>query len=90
MFHNYINIALRHLLRYKSHALIPIAGLAVGIACCILILLYVIYELGYDRYHEQADRIYRIEVANWAATPLAVGPYLKQTFPDVEHARLRI
>ena len=84
MLRAYVNVALRNLRRSKVYSFITILGLAVGIACCLLILLYVRYELGYDRYHVHADRLFRVEIENWAATPLAVGPYLKQTFPDVE------
>src|ERR1051326_3357698 len=85
MFRNYLNIAVRNLLKHKGYSFITIAGLAVGIACCILIFLYVKYELGYDRYHANVDRIYRFELENWAATPLAGGPYMKQTYPEVEN-----
>ncbi|MEO0332288.1 MAG: ABC transporter permease, partial [Bacteroidota bacterium] len=60
MIRNYLKIALRNLARYKQMTLINILGLAVGMTACILILLFVQYELSYDRYHEKADRIYRI------------------------------
>ena len=62
MFSNHIKIALRNLLRFKAYSAINITGLAVGMACCILILLYVLDELSYDRFHKNADRIYRIGV----------------------------
>ena len=81
-----MTIALRNLRRYKAHTLITVVGLAVGIACCILIALYVGYEMGYDRYHVNADRLYRVEIDNWAATPIGAGPYLKKTFPGIETA----
>jgi len=57
---NYLKIAFRNLLRKKGYSFINIAGLAVGIACCIIILLYVQKELRYDTFHEQSDRIYRV------------------------------
>lgn len=60
MIKNYLKIALRNLARYKQMTLINILGLAVGMAACVLILLFVQYELSYDRYHEKADRIYRL------------------------------
>ncbi|MEM9832316.1 MAG: ABC transporter permease [Bacteroidota bacterium] len=60
MIRNYLKIALRNLARYKQMTLINILGLAVGMTACILILLFVQYELSYDRYHENTDRIYRI------------------------------
>ena len=60
MFKNYFKIALRNFLRHKGYTFINIAGLAIGIACCIMILLWVQDELSYDRFHENSDRIYRI------------------------------
>ncbi len=86
MFRSYFNIALRNLVKHRGYSLITISGLAVGIACCILISLFVLYELGYDRQDPNAGRIYRVEVDNWAATPLAIAPFLNSTRPDVEEA----
>ncbi len=60
MFKNYLKIALRNIFRHKTYSLINITGLSVGLACCILILLYVKYEFSYDKYHENADNIYRV------------------------------
>ena len=62
MFESYLKIALRNLSRQKLFSSINILGLAVGLAACILILLYVFDELSYDRYHPNADRIYRVWV----------------------------
>ena len=60
MLKNYIKIAYRNLLRHKGYTFINLIGLAVGMACCLLIALYVQDELSYDRYHEKADQIYRV------------------------------
>jgi putative ABC transport system permease protein len=60
MLHHFITIAYRNLLKRKSYAAINIIGLAVGITCCLLIALYVQHELSYDRYHTNADRVYRV------------------------------
>ena len=60
MLSNYLKIALRNLLKYKVYSLINILGLALGIACTILILLWVQDELSYDEFHTNADRIYRV------------------------------
>jgi putative ABC transport system permease protein len=60
MLRNYLKIALRNLLKHKGYTFINVFGLAVGIACCVLILLFVRDELSYDRFHEKADRIYRV------------------------------
>ena len=53
---NYLKVAIRNLMRNKTFSAINILGLAIGIACCMLILLYVQDELNYDRHHENADR----------------------------------
>ena len=92
MLKNYLKIALRNLQRHKGYSFINIAGLAVGIACCALILLYVRHELSYDRAYEKADRIYRIvseersEDGVWmgARSPVPLGPALKETYPEAE------
>ena len=94
MFKNYLKIALRSLLRYKAYALINISGLAVGIACCILIMLWVRDELSYDTYHEKADRIYRVVreetsvhgVDHSAITSPHEGPAMRNDFPEVTNA----
>jgi putative ABC transport system permease protein len=64
MLKNYIKIALRNLLRNKAYSVINISGLAIGMACCILILLFVQDELSYDTYHADADHIYRLTTEN--------------------------
>ncbi len=74
MFNNYLKVALRNLLRHKFYSTLNITGLAVGIACCLLILLYVMHELSYDRYHEKADRIFRLAVSmNFGGTEGEIG-----------------
>ena len=60
MLKNYLKISLRNLKKYKTFAFINVFGLAVGLTSCLLILLYVLDELSYDRFHEHADRIVRI------------------------------
>ena len=60
MLKNYFKIALRNLKKHKGYTFINITGLAVGLACCLLIVLFVRDELSYDRYHDNADQIYRI------------------------------
>lgn len=95
MFQNYIKIALRQLWRYKGYSFLNIFGLAVGLGCCILIMLYVRDELSYDRFHNNSENIYRITselksanrpTANLAATPPALGPVLKNDFPEISAA----
>lgn len=93
MFRNYVKIAFRALLRNKAHSLINILGLSVGIASCLLIVLFVKDELTFDRFHSNADRIYRAYAKeDWGenqqfidmTTPFPLGPALKQNFEEVE------
>ena len=90
MVYHYFSVALRNLIRQPGYSGINILGLAIGITCCMLILLYIQHELSYDRFHEKADRIYRVVNGNFARTPPALGPALKEHFPEVEeYARMR-
>ena len=92
MLSNYLKIAWRNLLKNKTFSLINITGLASGLACFILIALYVADELSYDRYNEKAGRIYRINsdiVFGGNKLHLAVasdpmGAALKNDYPQVE------
>src|ERR1700758_2716696 len=62
MFRNYLVTALRNIARHKLHSFINIAGLAVGLACLILIILFVRDELSYDKWIPGSDQLYRVEV----------------------------
>src|SRR5690554_2560324 len=62
MFKNYLKIAISHMLKHRLYALINILGLVIGLACCILILLYVRFELSYESSFDKADRLYRISI----------------------------
>ncbi len=72
---NYLKIAFRRMRRHKGHSFINIAGLAVGMAACILMLIWVQDELSYDRFHKNGDQIYRIntEDASGGKTFLLAG-----------------
>ena len=59
MLKNYLKIALRNLLKYRLYTFINLTGLAIGIAACILIMLFVKDEFSFDQYHEKGDRLYR-------------------------------
>jgi len=91
MLKNYIKIAFRNIIRHKGYTFINIFGLATGIICCLLILVYVQDELSYDRYHEKADQIYRIVNAgiirgNKIEVPLVSGPWgpaMAEELPEV-------
>jgi putative ABC transport system permease protein len=84
MFKNYLLVTLRNVKKNRLFSLLNILGLAVGMAAFILIMLYVQFELSYDRYHENADRIYRVIREGRAFTPAALGPELKEKIPEVE------
>jgi putative ABC transport system permease protein len=60
MVKNYLTIALRNLRRHKGYTAINILGLAVGMACAIQRVLYIQYEMSYDRFHRKADQLYRL------------------------------
>ena len=62
MIKNHLKVAIRNILRHKGTSALNISGLAIGIACSILITLFVRYELSYDRFHENASQIYRVAV----------------------------
>ncbi|MES2372821.1 MAG: ABC transporter permease [Bacteroidota bacterium] len=87
-----LKIALRFLARYKEYTAINIAGLAVGIACCMLIMLFVRSEWSYDNFHTKADRIHRVwleEVEEGktftnTVTPIPLGPAMKNNLPEIE------
>ena len=97
MFKNHIKVALRNLQRHKGFSFINIVGLAIGIACCLLIFLYVADESSYDKFHDNADRIHRIishstiggETRVFARAPSAVPVELESSIPEIEaQARL--
>lgn len=91
MVSNYLKMALRNIKKHKGYSFINIAGLAVGMTCCILILLWVQDELSYDRYHENADRIYRITYAeeigdaydHYGNSPFAAAPAFAAEVPGI-------
>jgi putative ABC transport system permease protein len=94
MFKNYFKIAVRNLMRNKGFSAINIFGLALGIATCLLIMLYVQNELGYDRYNEKADRIVRVVFRskmqgsnmNESNVMPPVAQAFKNDFPEVQEA----
>ncbi len=91
MIKNYFKVAFRNLFRNKFYSLLNISGLAIGIACCLLIVLFVTDELSYDSYYENSDNTYRLTMAgalNGSAFDLAVvgapvGQALLEDYPEV-------
>jgi len=91
MIKNHLKIALRHMRRHRGYSFINIAGLALGLACFILIGLWVADELSFDRFHEKKDRIFRVlnKVSGGELIPsptYALAPALKEEYPEVEEA----
>lgn len=89
MIKNYITIAFRNLLRFKTYAGINLLGLALGLAVGVLILLFVLDEWSYDKFHKNKDRIYRVVTTNSGGGGMGtngwpIGMKLKEEFPEVE------
>lgn len=92
MFKNYLKIAFRNMARSKGFTFINIAGLAIGMASAIIILLWIQNEVSYDRFHEKTDRLYTAwnrstfdgKLQCWNTTPKILGPTLRQDYPEVE------
>jgi putative ABC transport system permease protein len=94
MIKNYLKIAVRNLIRHKGYTIINILGLAIGIACSLLILLFVFHELSYDKFQEKADQMYRVYLNGkmegqemiGANTPAPLAFTVKELFPEVLEA----
>ncbi|WP_421775502.1 ABC transporter permease [Gracilimonas sp.] len=93
MFKNYLKTAFRSFKRHKSSFLINVIGLSIGMACSILILLWVLDELNYDRFHADTDRMYQVMEHQWYSgdimtthsTPGILAPALKEEVPEFEY-----
>ncbi len=94
MLKSYFISAIRHLLKNKSYTVLNAIGLSVGLTCFTLIGLWVVNELSFDRFHEKADRIYRVsgifssesDRMQQAVTPTPLRTALKNDLPEVEDA----
>ncbi len=94
MLKNYLKVVLRSIRRQAGYSFINIAGLAIGMACCLLIALWVFDELSYDRFHENAAQLYRVEenqfysgrVYHVTVTPYPLAPALKEEIPEIAEA----
>jgi putative ABC transport system permease protein len=92
MFRNYLTVALRNLVRHRLNSLITVSGMAVGLACAIFILLFIRDELSWDRWLPGTERLYQAETTftapgrppqDFAGTPFALGPAMKDGIPEV-------
>lgn len=94
MFKNLFKIAIRNILRDKTYSFINIFGLTIGITCSMFLLMYILNELSYDRYHKNADNIYRIishikETDNeftWSVVQIPMAEELRDNYPEVKDA----
>ena len=93
MLHHYIKIAFRNLLKYKLQSFICIVGLAIGFTSFALSSLWIRYELTYDTFRKDADRIYYVRMESEtddqglsSVTPYPLARYLKETFPEIEES----
>jgi putative ABC transport system permease protein len=93
MLFNYLKLAFRNLTKRKGYSLLNIAGLAIGITCCLLIFQYVAYERSFDSFEDKAKQIVRLRLdsyqqgkLSWRSATIypAFGPTMKKDFPEVE------
>lgn len=98
MVKNYVKIAFRNFKKRLGFTFINVAGLAIGIACCLLISIYVLDELSYDRFLKDANRIYRIkqipaessDQLPTVGSPFQTGPFLKSEYPQLVDQQVRL
>ena len=89
MLKNFFKTAYRNIIKNKAYSIINFVGLACGLALSLLIITYVRSELGYDHFHQKADRLYRFSYAapnglHLASIPPPIAPLLKDFFPGIE------
>jgi ABC-type antimicrobial peptide transport system permease subunit len=94
MIRNYLIVTLRNIFKHKGYAIINIVGLALGMACCLLICIWVLDELSYDRFHGNASSLYRVEenqhysgrIYHVTVTPYPLGPALESEISGIKDA----
>ncbi len=94
MFRNLLKIAFRNIVKDKTYTAINVFGLTIGITCSLFLLMYILDELSYDRYHKNSDNIYRV-VSNikepdntftWAVAQIPLAEELRDNYPEVTNA----
>ena len=97
MFRNYLKVAWRNLMKSKVFSFINVIGLSVGLTCCMLITIYLVNEVSYDKYHKNIDRLYQLgtifiggeKEERTPNTPAPMAAAMKQEYPEIEEtARL--
>jgi len=92
MFKNLVKTAVRHIMKHPGYSFLNIVGLTLGITSALFLLIYVSDEVSYDRYHEKADRIYRVsskitepdDQFTWVVAQIPFGPKVIEDYPEVE------
>ena len=92
MIKNLIKTALRHIRKHSGYSLLNVLGLTLGITSALFLIIYVSDEVSYDRYHENADRIYRVsskitetdDQFTWNVAQIPMGPQVVQDYPEVQ------
>ncbi|MFO7446852.1 MAG: ABC transporter permease [Ignavibacteriaceae bacterium] len=92
MFKNYIKITLRNIRKQKAYSFINIFGLSIGLACCMLISIYLLHEFSYDSHHKNVERLYQLctvfvregQERSTANTPARMAEVMQQEFPEIE------
>jgi putative ABC transport system permease protein len=92
MLKNLVKTAVRHILKHPGYSFLNVLGLTLGITSALFLLIYVGDEVSYDRYHEKADRIYRVsskitetdDQFTWIVAQIPFGPQVAQDYPEVE------
>ncbi len=94
MFKNYIKMAFRNMIRYKGYTFLNVTGLALGLACCMLIMFWVLDETSYNAFHENADNLFLVEQDQSYSgqkfhvnvTSYIMGPFLTDEIPEVKYS----
>ena len=92
MFKNLVKTAVRHMMKHPGYSFLNVIGLTLGITSALFLLIYVSDEVSYDRYHEKADRIYRVsskitepdDQFTWIVAQIPFGPQVAHDYPEVE------
>ena len=93
MFKNLLKISIRNIIKDKTYSIINILGLTIGITCSLYLMMYILHELSYDRYHKNADNIYRIisnikepdNAFTWAVAQIPLADELRENYPEVKN-----
>ena len=94
MLKNLLKIAIRNIIKEKTYSAINILGLTIGITCSLFLLMYILHELSYDRYHSNAENIYRVvsdiketdDAFVWAVAQIPLADELRDNYPEVKNA----